>query len=421
MDRGVELAGPNQENYSVSAPVNVGNEVVIIDDIFLLNHCGDRGPFYPLLHVNGSGKCDADAATVWVRKAEQNGGGTPIRQGLTDDDGYLRLLGICKNDTILIIPKNLGWGEITYTGVNEIELPLTCPNNQFSQYPNISDADRVNRRVSFEFRFPSTGFNPFSQAIWYPKLSPTRLELGIQLKPDSSAYECTLSLDSGFSGVFFWPIEDSFHDTVEYVFEYYNTFGDTLLNITLLRNDNGTIEIELDSSYGNNGTISLLISGTRLPSLPEGFELVSNPVAISFGDMPQPLSPPANLVLTYFGLDSASLEAQLRVCRYNFQTSAWSHIGTPQIDTINNTVEVAIDSSGTYGLFSPTCIAKPGDCNGDGKVDLADIICMVNHVFKGALRPSPLCRGDANADTKVNLTDIVYLVNYIFKGGPPPQ
>jgi hypothetical protein len=28
--------------------------------------------------------------------------------------------------------------------------------------------------------------------------------------------------------------------------------------------------------------------------------------------------------------------------------------------------------------------------------------------------------GDANGDGTVNVADAVYLINYIFKGGPPP-
>jgi hypothetical protein len=66
------------------------------------------------------------------------------------------------------------------------------------------------------------------------------------------------------------------------------------------------------------------------------------------------------------------------------------------------------------------CNYKPGDITGDNKINLQDIIGIVNHLFKGAPKPVPACRGDANADTKINLQDIIYIVNYLFKGGPKP-
>jgi len=66
------------------------------------------------------------------------------------------------------------------------------------------------------------------------------------------------------------------------------------------------------------------------------------------------------------------------------------------------------------------CMYKPGDFNGTGAINLADIIGLVGHVFKSAPAPNPRCRGDANGDGKLNLTDVVYLVNYVFKAGPDP-
>lgn len=61
-----------------------------------------------------------------------------------------------------------------------------------------------------------------------------------------------------------------------------------------------------------------------------------------------------------------------------------------------------------------------GDANGDGDVNLGDIVYLINYLYKGNLPPHPLEAGDANSDGTVNLGDIVYFINYIFKGGPPP-
>ncbi len=63
----------------------------------------------------------------------------------------------------------------------------------------------------------------------------------------------------------------------------------------------------------------------------------------------------------------------------------------------------------------------PGDANNDYKVNLGDIIYLVNYIFKGG--PSPVIRfsGDVNANCQTNLSDLIYLVNYVFKGGPVPE
>ena len=70
------------------------------------------------------------------------------------------------------------------------------------------------------------------------------------------------------------------------------------------------------------------------------------------------------------------------------------------------------------GLF---CTNKPGDVDGNRSWTLTDIVGLVNMVFKGAVKPTPLCRADANGTGgNPTLTDIVYLVNKVFKGGPNP-
>lgn len=66
-----------------------------------------------------------------------------------------------------------------------------------------------------------------------------------------------------------------------------------------------------------------------------------------------------------------------------------------------------------------------GDVNGDTAVNLADVVYLINYVFKGGLAPdcgaefAGVC-GDVNGDAAVNLADAVYLINYIFKGGDAP-
>ncbi len=67
------------------------------------------------------------------------------------------------------------------------------------------------------------------------------------------------------------------------------------------------------------------------------------------------------------------------------------------------------------------CIYKPGDFNGDGKVYLPDLILIVQCIFiYDCCLVCPSCLTDINADGRWTVADIVYLVNYIFRGGPAP-
>jgi len=61
-----------------------------------------------------------------------------------------------------------------------------------------------------------------------------------------------------------------------------------------------------------------------------------------------------------------------------------------------------------------------GDANGDQVVDLADVVYLINYLYKSGPAPSPLVAGDANCDGEVNLADVIYLINYLYKEGTEP-
>ena len=85
-------------------------------------------------------------------------------------------------------------------------------------------------------------------------------------------------------------------------------------------------------------------------------------------------------------------------------------------------VTVSIDTgtnAGTYLCTSGFSVNVSGDTNADGVITSADVILLVNHIFRGGTLP---CNdtGDANCDGLVTSADAIYLVNYVFKGGPAP-
>jgi hypothetical protein len=71
-------------------------------------------------------------------------------------------------------------------------------------------------------------------------------------------------------------------------------------------------------------------------------------------------------------------------------------------------------------IFSQHYIFKPGDANTDGNVSMADIVFLVNYLFKQGAAPDPLWVGDANGDCNVSVADTVYLISYLFKQGAEP-
>jgi hypothetical protein len=61
-----------------------------------------------------------------------------------------------------------------------------------------------------------------------------------------------------------------------------------------------------------------------------------------------------------------------------------------------------------------------GDANGDGVINVSDVVYLINYLFISGPAPVPLEAGDVNCDGMINVSDVVYLINYLFISGPPP-
>lgn len=71
------------------------------------------------------------------------------------------------------------------------------------------------------------------------------------------------------------------------------------------------------------------------------------------------------------------------------------------------------------GYVGATFVQR-GDASGDGVINSADVIWLLNYLYKGGPEPIPLEAGDVNCDGVINSADVVYLLNYLYKNGPPP-
>ncbi len=81
----------------------------------------------------------------------------------------------------------------------------------------------------------------------------------------------------------------------------------------------------------------------------------------------------------------------------------------------------------TYGWGVPDILAAiqysfylTGDVTGDDAINLADVLYLINYLYKGGPPPSPLFLGDVNCDDEVDLSDVLYLINYLYQEGPEP-
>ena len=72
------------------------------------------------------------------------------------------------------------------------------------------------------------------------------------------------------------------------------------------------------------------------------------------------------------------------------------------------------------GFFTPEAVSERdrGDCNGDGEIDLLDILTAVNHILGTSLLVGDdLWAADCNGDGEIDLLDLISIVNVILGTG----
>lgn len=62
-----------------------------------------------------------------------------------------------------------------------------------------------------------------------------------------------------------------------------------------------------------------------------------------------------------------------------------------------------------------------GDANGNGSINLLDILYIINYLYKSGLAPISMEKADINGDGNVNILDITYFIQYLYKAGPALQ
>jgi hypothetical protein len=89
-------------------------------------------------------------------------------------------------------------------------------------------------------------------------------------------------------------------------------------------------------------------------------------------------------------------------------------------DDYQDATVASLDSLSVAVLAYCVSTVGPGNVDGQGAITSADIIYLVNYVFKGGVPPDPPQRADINCSDAPTSADVIALVNYVFKSGIKP-
>jgi hypothetical protein len=168
----------------------------------------------------------------------------------------------------------------------------------------------------------------------------------------------------------------------------------------------------LDSAKNNGAFDPLCFVGSRVEHFGGRVcNLLLNPPRVLYGAVTvqsEPLLPGDGLFATMV---------------YTVADTGWICLDTLWFPPANNlTFVYGLEPTGFTPQFVSRCFRLApylcGDANGDGIVDIVDVVYITNYLLKSG--PTPVAYSDANCDGEVNIDDVVYEVNYVLKFGPDP-
>jgi hypothetical protein len=215
-------------------------------------------------------------------------------------------------------------------------------------------------------------------------------------------------------------LDDSLHE-YSIVSEYNVTCGSAQILHRMIYSRDGSCEIVIDSSNVSLEKLALL-STKYLTPCTLGVTTRQIGAVHSLSLYPNGSLAGDNWISLRYNhqeIEEPYDELDLVVYLSNPEDCHWIPIGG-EIDTLHNTITAPFSGSGAYSIFaSPSYIR--GDVNGDGVIDIADVVYLLNYLFIAGPAPVPILdAGDANCDGVVDASDVVYLLNYLFVSGPPP-
>jgi immune inhibitor A len=122
------------------------------------------------------------------------------------------------------------------------------------------------------------------------------------------------------------------------------------------------------------------------------------------GDAKDVFPGPTNLYTEFTNLTNPSTASYYGIAN---QAAVWNITQ----NTTAKTVTFNLDATGG---------GVDGDVDGDGSITIADVVFLIDYIFRGGPAPQPLSLGDVDCSGSINIADVVYLINYIFGHGSAP-
>ena len=88
------------------------------------------------------------------------------------------------------------------------------------------------------------------------------------------------------------------------------------------------------------------------------------------------------------------------------------HVPTGSIDAYKTTVPWS-----DFKVIEGISVVAKGDANGDGVVDVADVVAIVNHILEKPAENFNKAAADINEDGVIDVADVVGVVNIILEKG----
>ena len=61
-----------------------------------------------------------------------------------------------------------------------------------------------------------------------------------------------------------------------------------------------------------------------------------------------------------------------------------------------------------------------GDSNGDGEINISDVIFTLSYLYRGGSVPPCIAATDSNGNGRLNVIDVMFILSYLYRGGPAP-
>jgi hypothetical protein len=192
----------------------------------------------------------------------------------------------------------------------------------------------------------------------------------------------------------------------------------------------GTATVSVSSLDGDaQGSLQIVFVDNGSPSSPTALNVLAGYEKVDVNWAESPESDIGGYKI-YFDTDDSLPPYQGRTSVYGLQSPVI--VGTVNNYTLNGLYNdtlyyltmTAFDILGNESVYAPVVTFVPrlnrGDANGDGMIDVSDVVYLLNYLFVQGPPPVPLAAGDVTCDSVVDASDIVYLLNYLFVGGPAP-